>query len=59
MKQQKVPTVEDVKTLFDYQLEESELKQFSFKQIQEKVKNLGKKNTKQKLDQQTKVDFKS
>ena len=30
-----------------YQLEESELKQFSFKQIQEKVKNLGKKNTTQ------------
>ena len=34
-----------------YQLEESELKQFSFKQIQEKVKNLGKK-IQPKLDQQ-------
>ena len=43
MKQQKVSTVEDVKTFFNYQLEESELKQFSFKQIQEKVKNLSEK----------------
>ena len=33
----------NVKTFFNYQLEESELKQFSFKQIQEKVKNLGEK----------------
>lgn len=42
VKQRNVPK-EDVKAFINYQLEESEFKKKSFKQIQEKVKNLGKK----------------
>ena len=56
MKRQKLPTVEDVK-IFNHQLEESELKQISFIQIQEKGKNLGEK--KLKIGSTNKVDFKS